>query len=59
VIEANGVVNGICAGTGIQANAEDYELRPTNYLLSGPGGLGSILYASVERKKLFDLLSLA
>lgn len=47
-INSDGSVNGICDGTGIQPNATDYEDRPTLYLASGPGGLGSLLYACVE-----------
>ena len=47
VISSNGVVDGICEGTGIQPNATDYETRSTSYYLSQPA-LGSVLYAAVE-----------
>lgn len=47
-IQPDGKVSGICEGTGVQVSAADYAKRSTAYLLSGPGGLGTVLYAAVE-----------
>jgi len=41
-IQSNGVVNNICTGTGIMTSVAQYNSRPTNYNISGPG-LGSVL----------------
>ena len=51
-VNANGTVGGVCSGTGIQTNAEAYRTRPTSYLASGPGGLGSVLTAAVDMHNL-------
>jgi len=44
VFQDNGVVSGICEGTGIGPNVMFYEERSTNYTISSPG-LGSVLRA--------------
>jgi len=41
-VQTNGVVNNICTGTGIMTSVAQYNARPTNYDISGPG-LGSVL----------------
>jgi hypothetical protein len=51
-ITANGTVDGICEGTGIQPNAAAYRTRSTDYLRSGPGGLGAVLRAAVAYDRL-------
>jgi len=43
-IASDGVVSGICEGTGIGSNVDFYQKRSTNYLVSSPG-LGSVLRA--------------
>ena len=52
-ITANGTVTGVCSGTGIQSNAAAYADRPTSYLNSANGGLGSVLYAAVDMDKFY------
>ncbi|CAH1790295.1 unnamed protein product [Owenia fusiformis] len=47
-VAPDGTVSGVCVGTGIESTVADYEARPTNYLLGGDGGLGSILYAITD-----------
>eukprot|EP00048_Salpingoeca_helianthica_P004586 m.78805 g.78805 ORF g.78805 m.78805 type:complete len:385 (-) comp13258_c0_seq2:66-1220(-) len=51
-ITTNGTVTGICEGTGIQPTPDAYRTRPTDYLHSGPGGLGAVLRAAVAYDKL-------
>jgi rhamnogalacturonyl hydrolase YesR len=55
-ITANGTVTGVCSGTGIEPNANDYEGRPTSYLNSANGGLGSVLYAAVDMDKFYKFM---
>ena len=43
--EPDGVVANVCKGTGIQSTAAKYYTRGTQYLLSGPGGVGTVLWA--------------
>ena len=45
---------GICEGTGIQPTAAAYRTRATDYLRSGPGGLGAVLRAAVAYDKLLN-----
>lgn len=50
-IGSDGVVSGICEGTGIEPDAQAYRERSTDYLKSSPG-LGSVLYALVDYQRL-------
>jgi rhamnogalacturonyl hydrolase YesR len=46
VVAADGSVTGICEGGGFYPNASDYKARPTAYVASACGGLGTVLYAA-------------
>lgn len=56
-IDSDGTVEGVCEGTGIQASAQGYKTRSTDYLKSGPGGVGSVLYAAVDYHGLRSFLA--
>ncbi|XP_041365889.1 unsaturated rhamnogalacturonyl hydrolase YesR-like [Gigantopelta aegis] len=48
VLKADGTVNGVCRGTGIQAAPIDYKNRETTYLKTRNGGIGFVYHAAVD-----------
>ena len=52
VNKANGTVDGVCMGTGIEANAAGYNSRGTAWADSTPGGMAIILRAAAAVDRL-------
>ena len=50
-VAADGSVTGVCEGGGIWPNASDYKARPSAYVASACGGLGTVLYAADAMRK--------
>ncbi len=51
-IDSNGVVHGICRGTGVGDNLQFYFNRPT--IDNDPRGLGAVITAGIEISKLLN-----